>query len=125
MLKMSALVSGSDLPDWIDEIEAEVLKWQGTSISMHRYGGVQFNCMGKEMGHLHSNGLLDVLYSQKIKAKLLTDARIEHHHIFKNSGWISFYLKSFDDMKYAQRLLMISYLNILRRTHLARHAPSI
>jgi hypothetical protein len=112
-LKIWTFVSRAELLDWLDEIEAEVLKWEGTSISMHKYGGMQFNCNGKEIGHLHSNGLLDVLFSRKVKDRLLTDGRIEPHHVFENSGWISFYLESFDDKKYAQNLLFMSYLRII------------
>lgn len=108
-LKIWAFVFKSELLDWIDEIEAEVLKWEGTSISMHKYGGMQFNCNGKEIGHLHSNGLLDILYSRNIKHQLLAAGRIEPHHVFKDSGWISFYLQSSEDKTYAQKLLLISY----------------
>lgn len=112
-LKIWAFVSKSELLDWLDEVEAEVLKWEGASISMHKYGGMQFNCYGKEIGHLHSNGLLDVLFSRKVKDRLLTDGRIEPHHVFENSGWISFYIESFDDKKYAQNLLFISYSRVI------------
>lgn len=108
-LKVYALIRNPELLNWIDEIESEVLKWPGVTISMHKYGGIQFNFKGKEIGHLHSNGLLDILYSQKVKTRLLKDGRIQAHHVFKNSGWISFYINNSDDKKYAKKLLSISY----------------
>lgn len=108
-LKIYALVRNPELLDWIDEIESELIKWEDVTISIHKYGGTQFNCNGKEIGHLHSNGLLDILYNQKVKAQLLKDGRIQAHHVFKNSGWVSFYLKTYEDKEYAKRLLSISY----------------
>lgn len=113
MLKLFMLVHKSNVLDWLDEIEAEVLSWEGTSTSMHKYGGLQFNCNGKEIAHLHSNGLLDVLYNQKIKQQLLEWGRIEPHHVFEKSGWISFYIVNYHDKAYAKELLQIAYRRTL------------
>lgn len=109
MLKLWVLVTHSEILDWMDEIEAEVLSWKGTTISKHKYGGLQFNYNGKEIGHLHSNGLLDILYSRKIKKKLMEYGKIKQHHVFESSGWISFYLERPADKRYAIQLLLISY----------------
>ncbi|MEO6520853.1 MAG: luciferase family protein [Mucilaginibacter sp.] len=77
---------------------------------MHRYGGVQFNYNGKEIGHVHSNGLLDVLFSRQIKYDLMNQGLINDHHVFNNSGWISFYIKKEEDVAYAIDLLRMAYL---------------
>lgn len=53
LLKLRVFLKKPDLLDWFDEIEAEVLRWEGTTLSLHQYGGVQFNHNGKEIGHLH------------------------------------------------------------------------
>lgn len=92
---------------WI--LEGEVLRWRGTTLSIHKYGGLQFNVHNKEIGHLHSNGLLDVVYSRKIKTMLMKEGRVSHHHLFEKSGWISFYVHSPEDQDYAIKLLMLSY----------------
>jgi hypothetical protein len=104
-LKIYTLFINPDMLDWIDEIGAEVLKWEDTSLSTHKYGGLQFNYKGKELGHIHSNGLLDMLLSRKIKQQLLKDGRIQDHHSFKNTGWISFYMHNKCDADYAVHLL--------------------
>lgn len=109
MLKLQTLWTNAVLLDWMDELEEEILTWQGTSTGLHQYGGVQFNAYGKEIGHLHSNGLLDVLYSKRIKAALMKQGRIEPHHIFTDSGWISFYIKKQEDKNYAKELLEMAY----------------
>lgn len=113
LLRVGALLLNYKLLDWLDEIQAEVLIWPHTNVSSHQYGGMQFNCKGKEIGHLHSNGLLDVLYSRRLKAKLIADGRIQPHHLFKQSGWISFYIQTNDDVTYAKKLLSIAYQNAI------------
>ncbi|MES2063037.1 MAG: luciferase family protein [Bacteroidota bacterium] len=104
-LKLWTLIANPNLLDWIDDIEKEVLTWPGTTVTNHKYGGLQFNYHGKELGHIHSNGLLDMLLSRKIKQQLMQqDRRVQDHHSFKNSGWISVYLKYHDDKHLAIEL---------------------
>ncbi len=109
MLKLCTFVFKRHLLDAFDRIEGEVLSWKGATISIHKYGGMQFNVHKKEIGHLHSNGLLDVLYSRKIKKMMMEEGRISNHHLFKKSGWISFYIVRPEDEAYAIKLLMLSY----------------
>lgn len=111
-LRVWALVSSSLVPRCLDDIEAEVLTWAGTTKTLHKYGGTQFNYKGKEIGHIHSNGLLDMLFSRKIKEQYLSEGRISDHHTFRNSGWISFYIRDFGDADYALKLLKTAYLKI-------------
>jgi len=96
----------------IDDIEAEVLSWPGTHKTLHKYGGLQLNCNDRELGHIHSNGLLDMLLSRKIKEELLKEGRITDHHSFKNSGWISFYIRDRRDAEYAVHLLKMAWSKI-------------
>lgn len=109
-LKLLMLISGSAIPDLLDNIEAEVTSWNGTTTSLHKYGGLQFNYQGTEIGHIHSNGLLDILFDRKTKQQLFSEGKIMHHHIFVQSGWISFYIKKQEDEAYAIKLLKMAYL---------------
>jgi hypothetical protein len=95
--------------DAFDNIESEVLRWQGTGKRLHKYGGMQFDFNGKEIGHIHSNGLLDIRFSRKIKKQLLAEGKVNHHHIFEKSGWISFYIENISDAQYAKQLLRKAY----------------
>lgn len=92
----------------IDVIEHKVTSWQGVSVSLHRFGGIQFNHNGKEIGHIHSNGILDILFSMKTKQQLLAEGYVDDHHVFPGSGWISFYIRSEEDVETAVRLLGLS-----------------
>jgi len=108
-LKLWTYFNKPILLDWMDEIEAEVLRWQHTTSVIHKYGGMQFNYKGREIGHIHSNGLLDMLMSRSVKAQLMPDGRISDHHTFKNTGWISFCIRSVSDKDYALALLRMGF----------------
>lgn len=108
--KIGTLFTNNNLLDYLDEIESEVLSWQHTTLQMHKFGGLQFNLYNKELGHIHGNGLLDILFSRKEKSELMQKYPVKDHHVFKNSGWISFQVKTEADKKIAIELLRLSYL---------------
>ncbi len=109
-VKLHTFIFRREILHFIDEIEKAVLSWSGTSLKTHRYGGLEFDVNNKEIGHIHSNGLMDVLLKKEIKAQLIREGRIQDHHTFANSGWISFYIKTEADKNYALELLEYSYI---------------
>ena len=110
LIKLHTFLFRKEILNYLDAIEKVVLSWNGTSLKMHRYGGVQFDVNKKEIGHIHSNGLLDVLLKREIKEQLIREGRVQEHHTFARSGWISFYIKTEKDKEYAIELLEYSYL---------------
>lgn len=115
LIKLWVLITKPQLLDWMDAIENELLKWPNTSISIHKYGGSQFNYQSKEFGHLHSNGLLDIRLNLKLKHQLLIEGKIQLHHVFEKSGWISFYIKDQQDIGYGIQLLTLAYERLNKR----------
>jgi uncharacterized membrane protein YcgQ (UPF0703/DUF1980 family) len=109
LLKLGLLISNKRVLDLMDEIEQEVLSWKNTSMQIHKYGGIQFNCGKNEIGHIHGNGLLDILFSRAIKSQFLKEEKVLDHHTFKNSGWITFPIKTIEDKESAIELLKYSY----------------
>ena len=110
LLRLYNLIINPELMNCLDEIETEVLSWAGTCTCLHKYGGLQFNFLGKEIGHIHSNGILDIRFNRQTKHQLMRDGKIEDHHVFASSGWISFSIKKRNDCTYAKELLRMSYL---------------
>jgi hypothetical protein len=108
-LKVISLLYNKNLPDYIDEIENEVSAWPTATVRAHKFGGIQFNTNNGELGHIHGNGLLDVLLSREQKSLLMQEYPVQHHHVFKNSGWISFRVKTAADKQIAIELLRRSY----------------
>jgi hypothetical protein len=114
-LKTVSYFNRSGIAEVIDEIEAEVLMWENTDVQLHKYGGLQFNVKGKEIGHVHGNGLLDVLFTKEIKEKLISKNKAGEHHVFKNSGWISYQIKSREEKEHAIFLLQLAYERLSRK----------
>lgn len=109
-VKLNTFLFNKEILKYTDEIEKNVLSWEGTSLKLHKYGGIQFDVKNKEIGHIHSNGLLDILFKREIKMQLIKEGKVQDHHSFSKSGWISFYIKNENDKKYALELLEYSYI---------------
>jgi exoribonuclease R len=91
------------------EIEAEVLNWPNTSSHLHRFGGVEFRLHAREIGHLHGNVLLDVPFPKRVRDELIAQGKAAPHHVLPESGWISFRIRSREDVTNAISLLRRSY----------------
>lgn len=125
LLRLHTLLFNYHLLETIDNIEAEVAHWEGVTTSVHKYGGLQFNFNGKELGHIHSNGLLDMPLSRAVKQKLMQqDVRVKDHHSFINSGWISVYMSAMSDKHLAIRLFKSKY-QILQKHYAMKQAGTI
>ena len=109
MLKIEKSLTGRKVLDYIDEIEKQVLTWEGTSVSVHKFGGLQFDLGKKEIGHIHGNGMLDMLLNVEMRKQLEKEGRAKEHHTFKGTGWISFLIKTESDRDFALELLQRSY----------------
>lgn len=74
----------------------------------HRFGGVAFFVGTTEIGHLHGNGLLDLFVGRKFRIEQVRQGRALPHHVFPDSGWISFWLKSPADIARALELFEVA-----------------
>jgi hypothetical protein len=74
----------------------------------HRFGGVGFFIGTTEIGHLHGNGLLDLFVGKSFRTEEVRRGRALPHHVFPDSGWISFWLKSPADLAQALELFEIA-----------------
>lgn len=113
-LKLHYTIFNNKIVYYVDEIESVVSEWDGVTSSLHKYGGLQFNYGNREIGHIHSNGLVDIFFDRKKKKELLAIGMAEEHHVFKNSGWVSLYIKTEADMNNAVHLLRMSFLKHVR-----------
>jgi len=92
----------------ISEVEAQVRRWPGMEIGVHRVGGIGFFFEGKESSHIHGNGLLDCFVGRRSRDELIGDGRAFPHHIFPRSGWISFWIQDEEDVRPALALIRIA-----------------
>jgi hypothetical protein len=89
----------------VEDVKAEVAEWPNVTQGLHRFGGVEFEFCGKEFGHSHSNGLLDIPFSQEAKRELIATGQANPHHLAENSGWVSFRIRGKADKVGALKLL--------------------
>ncbi len=97
-------------------LEAEALDWPGVTSGIHRYGGTEFRVGDKEIGHLHGHGLLDILFTRTLRDEIVEAKLARPHHIFPRSAWISFDVKSVEDVPQALMLLRHNYERLLEKS---------
>lgn len=93
----------------LHQIEKAVLSWPGVTVKLHRFGGTEFNLGRREIGHLHGNGLLDIPFTKAIRDEVVASGQAQPHHIFPQSGWISYFIRAEDDIPGAIALLRRNY----------------
>ena len=97
-------------------ITETLLSWDGVSTSPHRFGGVEYRLGRRELGHIHGDHLVDIPFPKKVRDQLVAAKLTQPHHILPETGWISFYLRSEEDIETAIALLHRSYEIALRQT---------
>ena len=78
-------------------IKEEILKWPGITTEPNRFGGIEFLVNKKEMGHLHGDKLADLPFPVEIRKELVASGRALPHHIYPESGWVSYWIRNSDD----------------------------
>ncbi|HDR7737702.1 luciferase family protein [Bacillus thuringiensis] len=90
-------------------IRNEVLSWAGVSEKPHRFGGIEINYDKKELGHLHGDKLADLPFPKLKRDELVKQGLVKPHHVLPESGWISYYIKSEEDIPFAIELFRMQY----------------
>jgi len=108
-VKIETFITQRKVLDYIDEVRQAVKTWSDTGESRHRFGGLEFRVFRREIGHIHSNGLLDIYFPMARRNELVAANIVEKHHVFPASGWISFYIRKPEDVATAIALLKESY----------------
>jgi hypothetical protein len=106
----------------VDQVAATVGSWQDVTVNPHRFGGQEFNLGNIEIGHIHRNGLVDIPFTRKIRDVLVAEGHSQPHHLLAESGWISYFIRSEDDVEGALWLYRLSFLH--KRRGRARHDPA-
>lgn len=91
-------------------LEDIVSTWSPISVHPHRFGGREFLFGDAEVGHVHTNGIVDIPFTRPVHDLLLAEGLAEEHRWVPNSGWITFRIRSEQDMTSALWLMRLSYL---------------
>lgn len=92
-----------------EAIERELLTWPGVTAGSHRFGGREFRVGNREIGHLHGGEVADLPFTRRIREELVSRGEVLPHHHLPDSGWVSFYFKSAQDVPAALALFRRNY----------------
>lgn len=117
------MVVSEEIRAGVAAIVAKVSTWDGVVAQPHRFGGTEFRLGRGEIGHVHEGGLVDVPFPRAVRDELIAEGVAKPHHRLPESGWVSYWLQSADDVPGALALLRRSYE--LRREHAAKAGGSV
>jgi hypothetical protein len=100
----------------LKKFEEEVSARANVTVHPHRFGGREFLFGSAEVGHVHTNGIVDIPFTRPIHAALLADGLAEEHRWVPNSGWITFRMRGKKDLSQALWLMRLSYLRYALKT---------
>ncbi len=90
-------------------IVREVSAWPGVTTGRHRFGGVELRYGRRELGHIHGNRLADLPFPLLVRNELVAHGRAEPHHIYPESGWVSYFIRDSGDIAHVVDLFRLNY----------------
>lgn len=108
LLALWTLLTRPGIAAAVEAVRAAVLGWEGVTSVPHRFGGCEFRIGGREIGHLHGNGVLDLPFPRAVKERLVAEGRGREHHTHPGTGWLSFPIQGQEDAAPALELLRLS-----------------
>jgi hypothetical protein len=98
-----------------ERIEREVGGWPGVEAEVHRFGGVEFRVNGHEIGHLHGDRMADLPFPVRMREELVEAGRAQVHHVLPQTGWVSYRIRSEEDVGGALDLFRKNYERLTAR----------
>jgi hypothetical protein len=87
----------------------DVRRWPGVTLEPHRFGGTAFRFGRGELGHVHTDGVLDIGFPRPVRDQLIAARRAEPHHALPDSGWVTFLVRGTEDVPQALALLRLAF----------------
>jgi hypothetical protein len=97
-------------------VSKEILRWPNVSSGQHRFGGLEFRVGAREMGHLHGDTVADLPFPMNIRNMLVNSGRVSPHHILPQSGWISKWIRSEEDVLQVIELFRMQFERLTQKT---------
>ncbi|MCU0427704.1 MAG: DUF5519 family protein [Candidatus Kapabacteria bacterium] len=102
----------TDISDIIRSVEHTLsTTLEGVNTGLHERGGREFVWNTTEIGHIHWNGDLDILFTKNIRVALVQAGITQIHKWVPESGWTTFQIQNIGDSAMAENLLRLSYLH--------------
>jgi luciferase-like monooxygenase len=95
---------------YMKKLEDELSTWPGISVYPHRFGGREFRLGRAEVGHVHTGGIVDIPFTRAVHDVLLAKGLAQEHRWVPDSGWVTFRMRTEQDLEHALWLFRLSYL---------------
>ena len=95
----------------LNGLKAWIGSLPGVASGPHRFGGVEFKVQQLEFMHFHGQTHLDIRLSKNDQAKALAAGKAERHLYAPQAGWVTFRIKSRDDIERAKELIQLAHKN--------------
>jgi hypothetical protein len=67
--------------------------WANVTNVRHQFGGEEYRYQGREICHIHGNGIIDIRWGTQAEKQMLIKSKIcENHFIEPETTWTTFYL---------------------------------
>lgn len=94
--------------DLLALVEREVLGWPGVTKEPGRFASTAYKLGRREIGHVHRNGVADLMLPKAVRDQLIADGRAEPHQAGIRGG-VSYRLREPEDVSQAIALFRLSY----------------
>ena len=95
----------------IKELKDWVLQLGEVTEAAHRFGGTEFRVQNREFMHNHGPRHLDIRLSKEDQERILKHGKAEPHHFAPQAGWVTFRIRSDNDLETAKELIRLAYDN--------------
>lgn len=90
----------------LESLLSQVNSWPYVHWTLHRFGGIEWQVQGREIGHLHGNGILDIRLPTNQAARQAQKLGLAlEHHTYPGSAWVSLSLQNSTEIPAALTLL--------------------
>lgn len=102
-------VTQSSDADPTERLIATAESWPGVETAPHRYSATEFRLFGREFGHVHRGGVLDVNFPKRVREHLIESKRAETHRFAPDTGWTTYDLREPANFDGGLWLLRLAY----------------
>ena len=94
-----------------EALQEWILLLPNVSRAPHRFGGTEFQANGLEFMHSHGYSHLDIRLSKEAQTQILKEGKAEEHRFAPQAGWVTFILRSQEDMARVKEVIELAYTN--------------
>ena len=123
-LFLLTLLTAPSVTRALGSLSNTLLSWPNVSMSRHRLGGRQFDCRGIELGHVHSNGIVDLRLTASEQGEVLANGLAQRHHIAPSSTWVTFLIEKRYHAQTAASLFAIPFNRVTTQQRTSSESPS-